>query len=94
MYGCESWSLPFREQRRLRVSENRVLGRIFGAKRDEATGEWRKLYNEELNGLHSSPNIIRAIKQRRFRWAGHVALWERVVYTGVWWGNLREREHS
>jgi hypothetical protein len=56
-----------------RVFENRVLRRIFGPKRDEATGEWRRLHNEELNALYSSPNIILAIKSRRMRWAGHVA---------------------
>jgi len=66
------------------VPENRVLVRIFGAKRDEATGEWRKLYNEELNGLNSSPNIIRVLKQIRFRWAGHVArMGKRGVYRGL-----------
>jgi hypothetical protein len=57
----------------LRVFENRVLRRIFGPKRDEATGEWRRLHNEELNDLYSSPNMIRIIKSRRMRWAGHVA---------------------
>jgi hypothetical protein len=57
----------------VRVFENRVLRRIFGSKRDEATGEWRRLHNEELNDLYSSPNIIRAIKSRRMRWAGHIA---------------------
>jgi hypothetical protein len=62
-----------REEQRLRVFENRVLRRIFGPKRDEATGEWRRLHKEELNDLHSSPNIIRVIKPRRMRWAGHVA---------------------
>jgi hypothetical protein len=55
------------------VFENRVLRRIFGPKRDEVTGEWRRLYNEELNDLYSSPNIIRVIKSRRIRWVGHVA---------------------
>jgi len=60
--GCETWSLALREERRLRVFENRVLRKIFGPKRDEVTGEWRKLYNEELNGLHCSPYIVRVIK--------------------------------
>ena len=72
LYGCETWSLTLREERRLRVFENRVL-RIFGPKRDEVTGEWRKLHNEELNNLYSSSNIVRVIKSRRIRWAGHVA---------------------
>jgi len=62
-----------REERRLRVFENRVLSRIFGPKRDEVTGECNKLYNEEINDLHSSPNIVWVIKSRRMRWAGHVA---------------------
>jgi hypothetical protein len=61
------------EEHRLRVFENRVLRRIFGPKRDEVTGDWRKLHNEELHDLYSSPNIIRMIKSRRMRWAGHVA---------------------
>jgi hypothetical protein len=60
------------EERRLRVFENRVLRRIFGPKRDEVTWEWRKLHNEELNCLYSSPNIVRVIKSRRMRWTGHV----------------------
>jgi PAS domain-containing protein len=62
-----------REERRLRVFENRALRRMFGPKRDEVTGEWRKLYNEELNDLYSLPNLVRVIKSRRLRWAGHVA---------------------
>jgi hypothetical protein len=66
-------SLTLREEQRLSVFENRVLRRIFGPKRDEATGEWRRLHNEEINDLYSSPNVIRVIKSRRMRWAGHVA---------------------
>jgi len=65
--GCETWSLTLREEPRLRVFENRVLRRIFGPKRDEVTGEWRKLYSEELNNLYSSPNIVRVIKSRKMR---------------------------
>jgi hypothetical protein len=72
LYGCETWFLTLREEHRLRVFENRVLGRIFGPKRDEGTGGWRKLHNEELHGLYCSPSIIRVIKARRMRWAGHV----------------------
>jgi hypothetical protein len=72
-HGCETWSLALREEHRLRVFEIRVLRRVFGPKRDEVTGEWRKLYNEELPDLYSSPSIIRIIMSRRMRWAGHVA---------------------
>jgi len=62
LYGCETWLLTLREERRLRVFENRVLRRIYGPKRDEVTGEWRKLHNEELNDLYCSPNIVRVIR--------------------------------
>jgi hypothetical protein len=73
LYGCETWSLILREERRLRVFEDRVLRRVFGPKRDEVTGEWRKLHNEELSDLYSLPKILRVVKSRRMRWAGHVA---------------------
>jgi len=73
LYGCETWSLTLRKELRLTVFENRVLRRVFGPKRDEVTREWRKLHNEELNNLYSSPNIVRVIKWRRMRRAGHVA---------------------
>ncbi|KAJ4442298.1 hypothetical protein ANN_12166 [Periplaneta americana] len=73
LYRCETWTLTVREEQRLRVFENKVLRKIFGAKRDEVTGEWRKLHNAELHALYSSPDMIRDIKSRRLRWAGHVA---------------------
>jgi len=76
LYGCETWSLTSKEERRLRVFENRVLRRIFGPKRDEVTRDWRKLHNEELNGVYCSPNIVRGIKSRRMGWDGHVARME------------------
>ena len=76
LYGCETWSLTLREEHRLRVFENIVLGKIFGAKKDEITGEWRKLHSAELHALYSSPNIIRSLKSRGLRWAGHVARME------------------
>ena len=82
LHGCETWSLTLREEPRLRMSENMVLRRIFGPKRNEVKWEWRKLHNEELNDLNSSPNIVRVIKSRKMRWAGHVARMEerRAVY--------------
>jgi hypothetical protein len=72
LYGCETWSLTLREEHTLQVFENRMLRRKFGPRRDEVMGDWRKLHNEELHNLYSSPNIIRKIKPRRMRWAGHV----------------------
>jgi len=72
-FGCETWSLILREECRLRVFENSVTRRILGPKRDEVTGEWRKLHNEELNDMYSSPNVVWVIKSRRMRWAGHAA---------------------
>jgi hypothetical protein len=67
LYGCETWTLTLREEYRSRVFENRVLRRIFGLQRDEMIGGWRKLHNEELHGLYSSPSIIRVIKAKRVR---------------------------
>jgi hypothetical protein len=87
LYGCETWSLTLKEEGRLRVFENRVLKRIFGPRRDKVTGEWRRLHNQELYALYSSPNIIWVIKSRRLRQTGHVA------HTGERWGNLREGDH-
>jgi len=79
---------------KLRVFENMMLRRIFGPRRDEVTREWRRLHNEDLNDLYSSPNIVRVIKSRRMRWAGHVARMgvERGCI-GSWWGNRRERDN-
>jgi len=94
LYGCETWSLTLREERRLRVFEKRVL-RIFGPKRVDVTGEWRKLH-EELNDVYSSPNIFRVIKSRRMRWAGHVARlgeW-RGVYGVLGGGETRGKENT
>jgi hypothetical protein len=71
LYGCETWCVMLREEYRLRVFENRVLRTIFGPRRDEVTGGWRKLHNEELHGLYSSPSIVRVMKARRMRWAVH-----------------------
>ena len=73
LYGCETWSLTLREECRLRVFESRVLRRVFGPRRDEVTGEWRKLHNEELRDLYSLPNIVQVVKSRRMGWTGHVA---------------------
>jgi len=82
LYGCEAWSLTLREERKLRVFEKMVLRRIFGPRREEVTGEWRRLHNEELNDLYCSTNIVWVIKWRRMRWVGHVARMgeERAVY--------------
>ena len=94
VYGCETWSLTLREERKLKVFENMVLMRIFGPRRDEVTGEWRRLHKEELNYLYYSPNFVRVIKSRRMRWAGHVArMDEERGCIGSWWGSSRERDH-
>jgi hypothetical protein len=93
LYGCETWSLTLRDERKLRVFENMVLRRIFGPKRDEVAVECRKLHIEGLNDLYSSPSIVRVIKSRRMRWAGHVVRMgeRRGGRVGSWWGNRRER---
>ena len=82
LYGCEIWSLTLRDERRLRVFENVVLRRILGLRRDEVMGKWRRLHNEEINDLYSSPNNVRVIKSRRMIWARHVTRMseERGVY--------------
>ena len=87
-------NLTLREEHGLRVFENRALRRIFGPKRDDVTGEWRKLHNQELNDLYCSPNIVRVIKSGRMRRAEHVeSMGKEEVYTVFWWRNLRERDH-
>ena len=94
LYGCETWSLTLGEERKLRVFVNMVLRRIFGPRRDKVTGEWRRLYNEELNDLYFSPYIVRVIKSRRMSWAGHVTrMGEKRGCIGSWWGNRREGDH-
>jgi hypothetical protein len=80
------------EEHRLRVFENRVLRRIFGPKREE-DGSWRKLHNDELHSLYSSPNIVRVIKSKRMRWAGYVARMEGEVFIGFWLGGPKVRDH-
>ena len=72
LYGCETWTLTLREEKRVQIFENKVLRKIFGPKRDDQTGKWRGLYNGELHDLHGKPDIIRIVKSRRLRWAGHV----------------------
>jgi hypothetical protein len=74
LYGCETWSLTLRDERRLRVFEKRLLRRLFGPKKNEVTGDWKKLHSEEFSDLYSLPNIVRVVKSKRMRWAVHVAL--------------------
>jgi hypothetical protein len=92
VYGCQNWLLTLRAKRGLTLFKNRLLRRIFGPKRVEVTGEWRKLHNDKLNNLYSSPTIVQVIKLRRIRWAGSVVR-RGEVYRGFWWANLRERYH-
>jgi hypothetical protein len=91
LYGCGTWSVILREEHRLRVFENRVLRRIFGSKRDEVTGEWRKLRNGELHDMYSSPDIIKQIKSRKMRWAGHVARMGEGRNVS-WWERPKEKD--
>jgi hypothetical protein len=92
LYGCQTLSLTLREEHRLRVFEDRVLRRILGPKRDEVTGGWRKLHNEELHGLYSSPGIVRVIKAKRMRWAGHTACMREVRGSyNIWVGRPEGR---
>jgi hypothetical protein len=94
LYGCETWSLTLREEYRLRMFENRVLKRIFGPKRDEVTGDWRKLHEGELHNFYSSLNIIRMIKSRRMRWAGNVArMGKRGMHIGYRWERQKEGDY-
>jgi hypothetical protein len=93
LYGCETWSLTLREEHRLRVFENRVLRGAFGPKREE-DGSWRKVHNDELHSLYSSPNIVRMIKSRRLRWADVCHAWRRGdVFTGFWLGRPKVKDH-
>jgi hypothetical protein len=93
LYGCETWSLTLGEEQRLRVFESRVLRRIFVPKWEE-DGSCRKLHNDELHDLYSSPKIVRVIKSRRVRWAGHVARMGRgKVLIGFWLGRPKARNH-
>jgi hypothetical protein len=93
LYGCKTWSLTLRDEHRLREFENRVLRKIFGPKRDEVTGEWRKLHNEELRDLYSSSSIIRIIKSMRMRLARHVAqMGRRGTLIAYWQESERERD--
>jgi hypothetical protein len=90
LYGCETWTLILREEHRRGMFEDRLLRRIFEPKRDEVTGEWRKLYNGELRDLYSLPNITSIMKARRMRWAGHVArMGRRGTRIGCWWESQR-----
>jgi hypothetical protein len=94
LYGCETWSLTSREVHRLRVLENRVLRRAFGPKRDEVSGDWRKLHSEKLHNLYPSPSIIRMIKVTEDEMSGACSTnGEKSNAYRIWWESLRERDH-
>jgi len=93
LYGCETWSLTFRERHRLMMVENGLLRKIFGRKTDEVTVEWRILHSEKLYDQYCLPHNIRVIKSRRMIWVGHVARMRKEVPTKFWWGDLMERDH-
>jgi hypothetical protein len=94
LHGCETWSLTLREEHRLRVLENRVLRGIFGPKRDEVMGGWRKLHNKKLHNLYSLPSIIRMVELRNMRWLENVArIGRRGICTGYWWKCREARDH-
>jgi hypothetical protein len=93
LYGCKTWSLPLKEEHRLKIFENRILNTIFEPKRDEVTGVSRKLHNEELHNLFSSPSLIRMIKSRRMKWPGHVArMREKTMLVGFGW-KIQKKGH-
>jgi hypothetical protein len=92
LYGCETWSLTLREENRLKVFDNEVLRRIFGPKRDEVMGGWRKLHNDKLHNFYSLLSIITMIKSMRIRWARHVARMGRSMHIGFWWESKKERD--
>ena len=92
MFGCEPWFVTLTEENKLRAFENQVLRKVSVAKRDEGTGEWKRLHNGEVHGLYCPPDVIRVIKSsRRMRWAGHVARMEREVPVAFWWGSLTKK---
>jgi hypothetical protein len=93
VYLCETWSLTLRQEHKLRVFENRVLRRISGPKKDEVTFGWRKVHNEELHNLYSSPSIIRMTTSRMMSWAGHVTRMRTGLHIAYWWESRKAREH-